>query len=175
MGIDKGFAAMELLEQREVMRIAEPPIAHIGHERDAVGLQRIERVFRLAQAALDIEDRHRGEKPETAAMIGRLAGHELVPLPRHRAIARLIAGTPHRGTIRHRQDRRSDTALVHILKRDRRGPALDSRRAADAAAHQVEDRRRMMMDVDAVRLGHASLLRRMYYTGEGNDKEEERR
>ena len=90
MGIDHGPAAVDLFEEREVMRIAEPFVADIGHQRDAIGLQLIERVFRFAHAALDIEDRHRGEDAEAAGMLARLPRQELVPAPRDCPPTRLL-------------------------------------------------------------------------------------
>src|SRR5579875_755647 len=172
MGVDDGLAAVELLEQREVVRIAEPFIAHIGHQRDAVGLERIERVSGFDKAALDIEDRHRREDAEAAGVIRRLPRREFVPLPRHRAVARLIAALPYGGAVRHREDGGCDAVLVHIVERDRGRPALNAGRAADPAAHQLENRRRMVMNVDAMRLGHAFLPAAMYYNRLERPKEE---
>ena len=49
MHIDHGFAPVELFEDRLVGGVAEPFVAVVGLQIDAVGLQRIEGVFDLFQ------------------------------------------------------------------------------------------------------------------------------
>ena len=51
MNINHGLAAIEFLEHRRVQGIAEPFVAVIGLQPDAIRLERIEGVLDLAQAA----------------------------------------------------------------------------------------------------------------------------
>ena len=54
MEIDDRFAPVELVEDRRIGGIARPGLAVAGQQADAVELQHVERIFDLAQAALDI-------------------------------------------------------------------------------------------------------------------------
>jgi len=67
--------------------IAEEFAFIVGHHADAVGLQRVERVFDLAKRALDIRQRHRAEQAEAARILGDEARAEVVGLTRQRAAA----------------------------------------------------------------------------------------
>ena len=88
MDVDHRLAAIQLLPQRREGRIAEPELVVARLDADAVGLQRIERVFGLFEAAIDIGQRQRREQAETAGMILAEALHIVVPLPR--GFARLL-------------------------------------------------------------------------------------
>ena len=69
MDVDERLAPVELLEHRIEARIADPFIVIARHELDPVGLQHVERIGDLAQAALDIGHRQRREQSEAAGMI----------------------------------------------------------------------------------------------------------
>ena len=61
MHIGDCLAAIELLQHRLIGRIAEPLVAVIGLQVDAVGVQRIEDVFDLFQGGVDVHHRQRRE------------------------------------------------------------------------------------------------------------------
>ena len=63
MRIDQRLAAVEFLHDRQEQGVAEPFVAVARHQGDAVGLQRIERIFDLALGGIDAgrgDGQHRG-------------------------------------------------------------------------------------------------------------------
>ena len=80
MGVDQRLAAIEFLHDRQEQRIAKPLVAIARHQGDAVGLQRVERVGQLAQAAFGIGERQHREIAEPSGMIRDQLGGILVRL-----------------------------------------------------------------------------------------------
>ena len=68
MDVDDGSASIELLHHGIEAGISEPAIAIARHEHDAVCMELIEGVFDLAQSAIDVRKRERGEEPESLGM-----------------------------------------------------------------------------------------------------------
>ena len=117
--VDDGLAAVELVEHGREARIAEPGVAVAREQAEAVGFQRIERVFDLAQGSVDVGQRQHGEQSEAAFVIADHARHgELVHLaresPRFLRVAEPNAGR------RDRQHRRFDADAVELLDGTRR-------------------------------------------------------
>ena len=55
MNIDHGLAPVEFLPYRLVRRVAEPLVAIVGLQADAIRLQRIEGIFDFLQRAVGVE------------------------------------------------------------------------------------------------------------------------
>src|SRR5688572_23224684 len=68
MDIDDGSAAIQFLHHGIEAGISEPPIAITRHEHDAVGVELVERVFDLTQAAFDVGQRKCSEETESFRM-----------------------------------------------------------------------------------------------------------
>ena len=108
--------------------------------RDAIGVQRVERVLDLTQATVRVGERHGREEPETARVILSQRGRELVGAPCKvtglgRAVVQGLGecGTGHNG--------RGDLVPVHISQSDlcRPGPR-----------RTIQERRQVMVvDVDS--------------------------
>ena len=147
-----GAAAIELGHDRLERRIAQPLVAIAGEQRDAVRLELVEPVFDLAQARLDMRQRHRHERPEPTRMVGRKLRRIVVGIPR-KAAALLVIADPH-ARRRHRRDGGGDGGAVHVLERALRRPV--ERRRLQARAHLLDEERGddVVMDIDAVWLRH---------------------
>jgi hypothetical protein len=86
MGIDQRLAPIEFCHHRQKQGGAEPFVAVARHQADAVGLERVERIGDLLQAAVDIGQRHRCETAEASGMVRQQLGRIFV------ALARKLAG-----------------------------------------------------------------------------------
>ena len=62
VGVDHGLAAVELLQDRREVGMAEPLVAVARHHADAVDLERVEGVGDLLQGLVDVRQRQRGEQ-----------------------------------------------------------------------------------------------------------------
>ena len=91
MGEHQRLAAVQLLHHRLEGGIAQPFVAIAGEQDDAVGLERVEAVLDLAQAAFDVGQRQRREHAEAAGMIGGELGRIVVALARDAAALRVVA------------------------------------------------------------------------------------
>jgi hypothetical protein len=69
MHVDHGLAAVELLQHRLEERVAEPLVAVIALQPDAVGLECVERVLDLLERGVDIQHRERCKQSEPARII----------------------------------------------------------------------------------------------------------
>ena len=120
MRIDDGLAPVEFLEYRREHRITEPLVAVACEQCDAVGLEHIEAVLDLAQAAVDVRHRQCGEYAEAAGVISNQT----------RRVVVAFAGQTHcvRGVkegIARRRDRshgRGYAGAIHVFQRLRSGP-----------------------------------------------------
>jgi len=131
------------------------------HQADAVGLERIECVFDLAQAALDIGQGQDREQPEAARMVGHQARPILVAFARERAARRVVAEPDAR--LADRRDRGRDPSPIHVLDRALRRPVGERALPGVAAEHDLGDparRRQMMMNIDPARPGGLRVRRR---------------
>ena len=119
MHVDDGLAAVELVEHGREARIAEPSVAVTREQAEAVGFQRVERVFDLAQSSVDVGQRQHGEQAEAAFVIADHARHgELVHLARESPrFLRVAEPNPGR---RDRQHRCFDADAVELLDGTRR-------------------------------------------------------
>ena len=154
MHIDHRLAAVELFVDRCEGRIAEIFGAIAREQSDAVSLERVERVFDLLEAAVDVRRRNHGEQAEAAGMIAHRLGAELVEVARKLAGFVHVVAEPDAG-LRDRQDRGCDAALVHLLDGQRGRPFRRWPAGAAAGRHQgvdVELRDEVVVHVDA-RLG----------------------
>ena len=160
MGEHQRLAAVQFLHHRLEGGIAQPFVAIAGEQDDAVGLEHVEAVFDLAQAAFDVGQRQRREHAEAAGMVGGELRRIVVAVARDAAALRVVAD-PDAGR-GDRGDRGRDAGLVHVGERLLRRP-VDGRRLQQRA-HLVDvfRRRDVMMDVDAVRLGGARGRRRRF-------------
>jgi hypothetical protein len=133
-------------------KIAEPFVVVARHQGDAIRLQRVERVFDLAQTAFGIPQRQHREIAEPSGMIHDQLGRIFVRLAaqpsRHIRLHRVDTG---RGD---RQHRGGSAGLVHVGKRFLDGPAPHQAfaKAQVLRRRDVTRRRKVMMDVDAERL-----------------------
>lgn len=62
MRVDHRLAAIKLLPDGGERRVPQPAVSVVGHHADAIGLERVERVRDLAQAAFDVGQRQGGEQ-----------------------------------------------------------------------------------------------------------------
>ena len=153
MGEHQRLAAVQFLHHRLEGGIAQPFVAIAGEQHDAVGLERVEAVFELAQAGFDVGQRQRREHAEAAGMVGGELRRIVVALARDAAALRVVAD-PDAGR-GDRGDRGGDAGLVHVGERLLRRPGDGRRLQQRAHLLDVFRRRDVMMDVDAMRLGGA--------------------
>jgi hypothetical protein len=152
--IDHSLAPVQFLKHRRKAGIAGIFAVVIREQADAVGLQLVERVGDLAQAALDIRERQACEQPEAAGMLLPHLRGVIVALSRQAPRAFGIAKPEPRR--RDRGDRLLDSIAVHRLDRmlwrpDRR-LAGDQQRpdALVPDKPHVIRRQNMMVDVNSV-------------------------
>ena len=112
MGIDDGLAPVELFHHRQKRGIAEPFVAVARHQADTVGLQRIERIGDLLQAAVGIGQRNHRKTSEPAGMIRRELRRVIVALARQFSCG--LAGGEIERRRGHREDRGCHARFVHI-------------------------------------------------------------
>jgi len=74
MHIDHRLAPVELVENRPIRRVAQPLVAVIRLQPDAVRLERVERVFDFLERGVDVEHRERREQAEAAGIIAHHVG-----------------------------------------------------------------------------------------------------
>ncbi len=158
MGEHQRLAAVQFLHHRLEGGIAQPFVAVAGEQDDAVGLEHVEAIFELAQAAFDVGQRQRREHAEAAGMVGGELRRIVVAVARDAAALRVVAD-PDAGR-GDRGDRGRDAGLVHVGERLLRRPG--DRRRLQQRAHLVDvlGRSDVMMHVDAVRPGGAGGRRR---------------
>ena len=152
MNEDDGLAPVELVHHRRERRIAEPFVAVARHQDDAVGLERVERVFDFLEAGIDIRQRQDGERAEAPRAVAGEFGAVFVADPRQRHRGRIVA-VPDAGR-GDREYRGGDAGLVHVGDRFLRRP-VERRPFEQFALAEIGDigrRRQMMMDVDDRRL-----------------------
>ncbi len=151
VNVDHCLAPVELFVDRRKRRIAEILVLIAGEQPDAVGLERVERVFDLLEASLHIRRRDAGEQPEAAGMIFHHGCAVFVKPSGEAACLLHIVAIPDAG-LDDGQDRGCDPALVHVLERGRRRPFRWRGAGAAARRHHrihVERRDEVMMHVDA--------------------------
>src|SRR5712671_3673113 len=117
MDIDHRLAPVELLEHRLVDRIAEPFVAVIRLNADAVSLQGIEGIFDFLEGRVDVDHRERREQAEAALVVAHHIGPEIVAGARHRGGAGGIKIEPGAGRGGEREHAGRDAALVELLDR----------------------------------------------------------
>lgn len=92
----RGAAAIELLEQRLVARIAEVDAVGVALGGDAVGAELVDRVLELGQRPVDVGQRQGGEVAEMLRMGAPDLGARVVDvaaqLPRRGVVAEVRAG-----------------------------------------------------------------------------------
>ena len=126
MGVDDSIAPVEFLEDRVERGIAQPFVAVACEQADAVRLERIEAVFDLAEAGVNVRKRQCGEYTETARMIRGQSRRVLVAFaakPDRRR--RIVKGVSRR---RDRTDTCGHARPVHILETPRGSPVRRSAR-----------------------------------------------
>jgi hypothetical protein len=130
------------------LRIAEPFVAVIRQNSDAVGFELVEGISDLSQALVDIWQRQHGEDAEPAGIIHRQLPGVLVGLARD-AGRRFFGERPHLWDIA-RQDRGRHTARLHIVERLLYRPVHDQRIFDANQLHglQLARRREVMVHVD---------------------------
>ena len=69
MHVDHRLAAVEAGEHRGKGGVSEPLVAIARHQPDAVGLEHIEGIFDLLEAAFGVGQRQRGEQAEAPGVI----------------------------------------------------------------------------------------------------------
>ena len=117
MDVDHGLAAVQLLQHRLVDRIAQPLVAVVGLQVDAVGLEGVEGVFDLLQRHVDVHHRQRREDAEAARIIAPHLGGEVLADARRSCWRPLGAGVePQARGGGERQHRGADAVLVHQLR-----------------------------------------------------------
>jgi hypothetical protein len=161
MDVHDRAATVELVHDRRERGVAEPLVAVAREERDAVGVERAQRVIDLAQGIVDVRKRQAREQPEARAMVRHHARPELVafardgeePLARNERQAR-------RGD---RGERGADACDIHVLERRLGRPVTrHAAREVMRMEHELRHERRrkqMMMHVDAV-AGHRPFIPR---------------
>src|SRR5262249_56069070 len=107
---------IELVGDRGEGRIAEILVLVTGQQADAVGVERVEGVFDLSEAALRVGWRDHGEQAEAAGMVPYHLGAVLVELARKAARLLDVVSVPDPG-LDDREDPARNPALVHLLDR----------------------------------------------------------
>ena len=95
--------------------MAEPLVAIIRHQPDAVELERVERVGDFLERSLGIGEREHRPAAEAAGMIGNQLGVIFVALAHQ--FARRFAGREVDAGLGDRQHGDGDTGLVHVGER----------------------------------------------------------
>ena len=130
---------IEFFEDRHLRGVARPHLCGTRVHRDAVRVERVERVLDLAQTAVRVGQRHGRKEPESTGMILPQRGGELVGASRQ--VARLGGTFVQRlGKRRAGYDRGGNSVPVHVAKSDlgRPGP-----RGAIQEGRQI-----VMVDID---------------------------
>jgi hypothetical protein len=159
---DDGAPAVQLREERLVLRRAQIAAVRVGEEDHARGAEGVERVAGLLERPVDVGQRERGEEAEARRMVLRDPRQELVRAACHGA--RLPVAPPARVEVNPRrgdgQDRRRDLLLVHETERvlgrplRERAPAgVPDPRAAQPLG--VRGGQRVVVDVDSP-VGHGT-------------------
>ena len=154
MHVDHRLAAVELGEHRGKGGVSEPLVAIARHQPDAVGLEHIEGIFDLLEAAFGVGQRQRGEQAEAPGVI--LDDLHGVIVERARKPAPLLHVAEEDAGRGHGDDGGLDAILVHGRERGLRRPPVPGGNDAAAALrgdpvfHLVEPERRhdVMMHVD---------------------------
>ena len=68
MHIDHRLAPVQFVEHRPVARIAQPAVAVVGLQADAVGLERVEDILDFALRAIGVEHRQGRNQAEPAGI-----------------------------------------------------------------------------------------------------------
>ena len=164
--------AIELLHHRRESRVAEPLVTVAREQRDAVSLERVERVRDLAQRALDVRHRHHREHAETAPGVGDQPGRVVVARPRQFGGIRVVQEAHRRG--RDRRHGRRHAGSVHVGDRLLRRPvAHRPGNVPGRDRREVRGRRVVMVHVDPVRL-RCRHLRLRFVPGEERARAEHR-
>src|SRR6266581_2002962 len=115
MGVDQRLAPIELLPDRCEGCVAEIFVLVARHQADAVGLERVERVFDFLETALRVEQRNGRETGKTARVVPCELRTELVAEARHSTS--LLDVRDRRARLDQRKYRCGDAALVHVFDR----------------------------------------------------------
>ena len=107
------LAAIQFLEGGRERWVAQPFVPVAGHQRDSVGLQRVERVFDFLQAGVLVRQGQRRQMPEAARMILHHFRGEFVVFV-HQRSRRVVIAQDH-AAHRNRQQPGRNSALVHFL------------------------------------------------------------
>ena len=83
MHVDHRLAPVEFVEHRPVDGIAQPLVAVVRLQPDAVGFERVEHVFDLFKRGVDVEHRERGEQAEASGIIAHHLAGEVIAGARH--------------------------------------------------------------------------------------------
>src|SRR5450755_2181054 len=78
MDIDDRLASVEFVPYGFVRRIAEPLVAVVGLQADAIRLQRIEGIFDFLERRVDVEHGQRREQSEAARIVAHHFGAVVV-------------------------------------------------------------------------------------------------
>jgi hypothetical protein len=153
MHIHHSIAAVELIHHGCEGAVAEPLLVHAGHEADAVGLQYVECILDLGEAAVDVGQRQGSEHTEPAGEIPGDGCRVFIALTRKRT-RRGIVAEPHAGR-RDRRHCRGYASTAHLLQRFRRRPFDQCVLASLPRGDLGNQRRRsmMMVNVDPERHG----------------------
>src|SRR5947207_4987232 len=115
MHIEDGVAPIELLPDGLMCSIAGPfPLIVVGIDADAVGLQSVVSVCDLFQRTFDVRERNRGEHSEPFGIIGHALRAVIVDQTARGASLLGVVVNDVCG-LSERQDRNSDSELVHLL------------------------------------------------------------
>ena len=159
MHVDDGLASVEFLEHGLVHRMAQPFVAVIGLQVDAIRLDDVECVLDLLERGIDIHHRERREDPEAPRIILPHLGR--IVLAHLRRLARRFGAIvePQAGSGCERQHRRPDAALVHLFDRPPRCPVRYAGIRRDLAralplhlSLEIGRRIKVMMGIDQVPL-----------------------
>jgi hypothetical protein len=108
---DDGLTAVEFGPQRLEYGIAEVSARVAGHQDDAVGVQRAERIVNFGQGVVDVGERQRREAAEPVGSLGDQIGGAFVDAAGH--LPPFIAGPAHDAGRADRQDPGRDLLGVH--------------------------------------------------------------
>src|SRR5262245_4884882 len=141
---------MEFLENGKQRWIAGPHLTIVAGDAEAVRLQRLQSVFDLSYASLDVAKGHDGQQAEAFGIVAHDFCANLIDLPRQGA--RLLIRVKEPAVSRMRKQGCGNAILVHLFEGSSGRPAL---------VRPTRELRclEMMMDVDAARIVTAGLTR----------------
>src|SRR6266705_4216098 len=148
MGVDQRLAPIELLPDRCEGSVAEIFVLVARHQADAVGLERVERVFDFLETALRVEQRNGRETGKAARVVPCELRTELVAEARDSTS--LLDVRDRRARLDQRKYRCGDAALVHVFDRHGGRPLERGARTAPADFLEIAGVREVVVNVYTV-------------------------